>query len=188
MKERQRNSDAVYPRTKGVSEQHREGLVLSSTLFRDAKTRKYWCYPVRQTRRVDVCWNKLLLQIRQSQCNVSSTRSKSVAINADWSTLPFLICKFIQEVLGIDINLSAQLKISVKYFVQQVFKTHTRNTISPGKEMIMWTGRQMLLRVTSKQLWSWHQKPKTFKEFETHACIWILLERACIYICIRVSI
>jgi len=71
---------------------------------------------VHQTRRVDICWNKLLLQIRQSQCNVSSTRSKSVAMNADWSTLPFLICKFIQEVLGIDINLSAQLKISVQVF------------------------------------------------------------------------
>ena len=111
-----RYSDAVYPRTKGVSEQHREGLVLSSTLFRDPKTRKYWCYPVHQKRRVDVCWNKLLLQIRQSQCNVSSTRSKSVAMNADWSTLPFLICKFIQEDLEIDTNLSAQLKISVQVF------------------------------------------------------------------------
>ena len=123
-----RYSDAVYPRTKGVSEQHREGLVLSSTLVRDAKTRKYWCYPVHQTRRVDVCWNKLLLQIRQSQCNVSSTRSKSVAMNADWSTLPFLICKFIQEVLGIDINLSAQLKISVQVFcptsLQNPYKKH----------------------------------------------------------------
>ena len=54
--------------------------------------------------------------IRQPQCNVSGTRSKSVAMNADWSTLPFLICKFIQEVLGIDINLSAQLKISVQVF------------------------------------------------------------------------
>ena len=71
---------------------------------------------VHQTRWVDICWNKLLLQIRQSQCNVSSTQSKSVAMNADWSALPFLICKFIQEVLGIDINLSAQLKISVQVF------------------------------------------------------------------------
>ena len=111
-----RYSDAVYPRTKGVSEQHREGLVLSSTLFRDGNTKKYWCCPVWFTKQDGSTFVVINCCCRWGNPNVSSTRSKSVATNADWSTLPFLICKFIQEVLGIDINLSAQLKISVQVF------------------------------------------------------------------------
>ena len=51
-----RYSDAVYPRTKGegsifLSEQHGEGLVLSSTPTCDAITKKkYWCYSVQFTK------------------------------------------------------------------------------------------------------------------------------------------
>ena len=75
--------------------------------------------------------------------------------NAGWNTLLFSICKIIQDVSQIYTNLSDQLKISVNV---QVFcptslrlLTHTRNAISPGKEMIMSTGSQMLPGVPSKQ-------------------------------------
>ena len=36
--------------------------------------------------------------------------------NAGWNTLPFSICKIIQDVSQIDTNLSDQLKISVQVF------------------------------------------------------------------------
>ena len=133
---------------------------------------------VHQTRWVDICWNKLLLQIRQSQCNVSSTRSKSVAMNADWSTLPFLICKFIQEVSETDINLSAQLKISVQVFCPTSLQNPYEKHYFPwkGNDNVYW--KTDVAQGTIKAIVE--LAPKTFKEFETHACIWILLERACI--------
>ena len=90
-------------------------------------------------------------------------------MNADWSTLPFLICKFIQEVLGIDINLSAQLKISVQVFCPTSLQNPYEKRYIPWKRNDNLYWKTDVAQGTIKAIVE--LAPKTFKEFETNACI-----------------
>ena len=103
-------------------------------------------------------------------------------MNAGWNIVTFSICKIIQDVLQIDTNLSDQLKITVnvQVFCPTSLLTHTRNAISPGKEMIMSTGSQMLPGVPSKQLSSRHQKTENFQR-NRNKCLHLNSVRTCIY-------
>ena len=91
--------------------------------------------------------------------------------NAGWNTLPFSICKIIQDVSQIDTNLSDQLKISVQVFCPTCL-------LNPyEKRNIPWKGNDNVDSYWKPDVARYHQsncragtkKPKTFKEIETNA-------------------
>ena len=90
-------------------------------------------------------------------------------MNADWSTLPFLICKFIQEVSEIDIILSAQLKISVQVFCPTSLQNPYEKRYIPWKRNDNLYWKTDVAQGTIKAIVE--QAPKTFKEIETNACV-----------------
>ena len=118
--------------------------------------------------------------MRQSQCNVSSTRSKSVAMNADWSTLPFLICKFIQEVSETDINLSAQLKISVQVFCPTSLQNPYEKHYFPwkGNDNVYW--KTDVAQGTIKAIVELAPKTENFQRIR-NTCLHLNSVRTCMY-------
>ena len=97
-----------------------------------------------------------------------------------WSTLPFLICKLIQEVSETDIILSAQLKISVQVFCPTSLLNPYEKRYIPwkGNDNVYW--KPDVARYHQSNCRAGTKKPKSFKEIETK-CLHLNSVRTCIY-------
>ena len=90
--------------------------------------------------------------------------------NAGWNTLPFSICKIIQDVSQIDTNLSDQLKISVQVFCPTSLQNPYEKRYIPwkGNDNVYW--KPDVARGTIKAIVELAPKKlKTFNEIEKNA-------------------